>query len=202
MNQMSNGERDFQKLHHTFRAKILRYLTRLVGEHEAEDLTQEVFLRVSQALKNFKGRSQLSTWIYRIATHAAIDRLRSPSFKSSARKEAPKIPSAEIEVEVEEKDVSTGLKPSSIEEALIRKEMWECIREFVEKLPVSYRTVVVLSDLEGVKNNEIAKILGISLATVKIRLHRGRSMLRKEFETHCGLYRDARNELAWDGERP
>jgi RNA polymerase sigma-70 factor (ECF subfamily) len=199
---MGNGERDFQKLYHTFRPKILRYLTRLVGEHEAEDLTQEVFLRVSQALKNFKGQSQLSTWIYRIATNAAIDRLRSPSFKRSARKEAPKIPSAEIEREVENKDAITGLKPSSIEEALIRKEMWECIREFVEKLPVSYRTAVVLGDLEGMKNSEIAKILGISLATVKIRLHRGRAMLRKEFEAHCGLYRDARNELAWDGERP
>jgi RNA polymerase sigma-70 factor (ECF subfamily) len=80
--------------------------------------------------------------------------------------------------------------------------MWECIREFIDKLPVSYRTVVVLSDLEGLKNSEIAKILGISLATVKIRLHHGRSKLRKEFETHCGLYRDARNELAWGGKRP
>lgn len=184
------------------RAIPLRYLTRLVGEHEAEDLMQEVFLRVSQALKDFKGRSQLSTWIYRIATNAAVDRLRSPPFKRSARKEARKIPSAEIQGEFDDKDASAGLKPSSIEEALIRKEMWECIREFVEKLPVSYRTVVVLSDLEGMKNGEIAKIFGISLATVKIRLHRGGVMLRKEFEAHRGLYRNARNELAWECSLP
>lgn len=156
---MSTDEREFQKLHHSFRPKILRYLTRLVGQHEAEDLTQEVFLRVSQALKNFKGQSQLSTWIYRIATNAAIDRLRSPSFQRSVQKETPKIPSAEIQEEFEDKDAGAGPKPSSIEEALIRKEMWECIREFVEKLPVSYRTVVVLGDLEGMKKARLRRFL-------------------------------------------
>ena len=67
---MSNDEIEFQKVHDTFRLKIYRYLSRLVGEHEAEDLTQEVFLKVSQALGNFRGESKLSTWIYRIATNA------------------------------------------------------------------------------------------------------------------------------------
>jgi len=76
--------------------------------------------------------------------------------------------------------------------------MNKCIRDFVEKLPENYRTVVVLSELEGLINNEIAEILGVSLDTVKIRLHRARVKLKKELETHCSFYRDERNELACD----
>ena len=53
----------------------------MVGEFEAEDLTQEVMVRVSRSLPNFRGESQLRTWIYRIATNAAVDRMREPSFK-------------------------------------------------------------------------------------------------------------------------
>ena len=57
---MSDDELEFQRIHETFRPKIHRYLTHLVGEHEAEDLTQEVFVKVSRALKTFRGESQLS----------------------------------------------------------------------------------------------------------------------------------------------
>ncbi len=186
-----NGDRrndalpEFQELHYKFRPKILRYLTRLVGEAEAEDLTQETFLKVSRSLRTFKGRSQVSTWIYRIATNTALDRLRSPSFLSPGRgNTAAKRPSME------------GIEAES---SLIIKEMNGCVRKFINKLPPNPRAVVVLSVLEGMKNIEIAKILGITLETVKIRLHRGRSQLKKELETHCGWYRDARGSITWDG---
>ncbi len=76
---------DFQKIHADFRQKITLYLARLVGEFEAEDLTQEVFVRVNQNLPGFRGESRLSTWIYRIATNAAIDRRRQPSFRRAAQ---------------------------------------------------------------------------------------------------------------------
>ncbi len=79
------GKIDFNEAYEKFQPKIARYLTRLVGEHGIDDLTQEVFVKVSLGLKNFRGESQLSTWIYRIATNAALDRLRSPSsFRSPA----------------------------------------------------------------------------------------------------------------------
>jgi RNA polymerase sigma-70 factor (ECF subfamily) len=198
---MRHSEREFQELYHAFRPKILRYLARLVGENEAEDLSQEVFLRVSRALKDFEGRSQLSTWVYRIATNVAVDRLRSPSFKRLHQASATP-PAPDVEGNAEAQTTWAAQRPPSIEGALISKEMWDCIQEFVDKLSVNYRTVVLLSDLEGMKNSEIAEILGVSLATVKIRLHHGRSKLRKEFERHCGLYRDARNRLAWSGKRP
>jgi RNA polymerase sigma-70 factor (ECF subfamily) len=66
----------FQQLHDDLRPKIQRYLSRLVGPDQAEDLTQEVFVKVAQALPTFRGESQPSTWVYRIATNAAIDKLR------------------------------------------------------------------------------------------------------------------------------
>jgi RNA polymerase sigma-70 factor, ECF subfamily len=189
---------EFQDLHHDLRPRILRYATRLVGAHEAEDLTQEVFLKVSQGLKDFRGQSQISTWIYRIATNAAFDRLHSPSFKRIVRQGTSGFPVSEIDMEVEDKDLWSGQKAPSIDTLLIRKEMNLCIRDFVEELPSNYRAVVVLSELEGMKNNEIAEILGVSLHTVKIRLHRAKDKLRKELETHCSFYRDERNEPACD----
>lgn len=195
---MNHDELEFQEIHDILRSKIHCYLTRLVGEHEAEDMTQEVFVRVSQALKTFRGESQLSTWIYRIATNVALDRLLSPSFRQTVQKRLAKESIALGEIEPEDKDVSTEEKIPSLEASLIRKEMRECIRKFVEKLPENYRTVVVLSELEGLRNSEIAAILGVSLDAAKIRLHRARAKLKKELETHCDFYRDERNELACD----
>jgi RNA polymerase sigma-70 factor (ECF subfamily) len=66
----------------------------------------------------------------------------------------------------------------------------------MENLSEDYRAVLVLSELEGFRNGEIAKIMGVTLDTVKIRLHRARAMLRKEIERECRVYRDERNELA------
>src|SRR5574341_2199351 len=81
---MDISELEFQKIYDAYRPRILRYLVRLVGEQEAEDLTQEVFVKVSQALKTFRGEAQLSTWIYRIGTNAAIDKIRAFSFRQGA----------------------------------------------------------------------------------------------------------------------
>ena len=67
----------------------------------------------------------------------------------------------------------------------MRKEMYECFVDFVKRLPANYRTVVVLSELEQLPNNEIAEILGLSLEVVKIRLHRGRTRLLQELRANC-----------------
>ena len=109
---MSEAELDFQKIHDDFRPRLQRYLTRLVGEFEAEDLTQEVFLRISKALPTFRGDSQLHTWIYRIATNAAVDRLRASSFKYTVPTALPEDPDTG-EFELEDRDVWTGEPASS-----------------------------------------------------------------------------------------
>ncbi len=185
----------FQQLYDEYHAKIFRYLARIVGQSEAEDLTQEVFVKVGQALETFRGESQLSTWIYRIATNAALDRLRQPSVRHGGEKLLPVESIAEIKAD---QDIRTGeLKPST-EQGLIRTEMNGCIREIIQKLPEQYRSVIVLSELEDLKDSEIAEILGLTLQAAKVRLHRARAKLRKELAAACVFYRDERNELACD----
>ena len=177
------GRHDFQAIYTEFQPKIRRYLTRLVGAAEAEDLTQEVFVKVSQALPGFRGDSQVSTWVYRIAANAAFDRLRSASFRR-----APRVPVAGPELAADERP--------GMDQDLVRKEMNACIRRYVEELPLSYRSVVLLSEEAGLTNPQIAEVLGISLDTVKIRLHRARGRLKKALGSGCTFYRDERNEFA------
>lgn len=182
---MSANELDFQKIYATYQPKILRYLSHFIGESEAEDLTQETFVKAHQSLRGFRGESQLSTWIYRIATNTALDKMRQPSFQ--------RVEQVSISDEILEAKNSDGVifpegqKPS-IEKELIRDEMNDCIRGYIEKLPDDYRAVLVLSEYEGLKNNEIAEILGVTLDTVKIRLHRAKAKLKEELEANCELY--------------
>lgn len=77
-----------------------------------------------------------------------------------------------------------------------------CLREFVERLPAHYRPVLLLSEVEGFTNEEIAALLRITLDNVKIRLHRGRARLRAELQSGCTLERDEHNELACDRDAP
>jgi RNA polymerase sigma-70 factor (ECF subfamily) len=179
---------EFQAVHDGFRSRVLRYLVRLVGEDEAEDLTQSVMLKISEGLPHFRGESKLSTWIYRVATNAAIDRLRCKPISSQGL----------TELEADETDVPPDAQVPSVEKTAIREEMNACIRDFIERLPHNYKTVMVLSEVEGFKNDEIAAILELSLDTVKIRLHRAREKLRKELEAGCNFYRDECDELACD----
>ena len=173
---------DFQRVYDEFQPRIRRYLARLGRPGEADDLSQETFARVSQALAGFRGEAALSTWIYRIATNVAFDRARSPGFQLQARTAEPAALAA------------LGAAPT-IEQDIARREMSECVRDYVDQLPADYRTVVVLSELEELPDREIAEVLGISLEAAKIRLHRARARLRQMLEQGCDVSRDERNEL-------
>lgn len=190
---------DFEELYVRYRLPVVRYLSRIVGRHEAEDLAQEVFVKVGRGLAGFRGESRISTWIYRIATNAALDRLRTPSFRQEAveksRTDAPGECGDGSGIG-EQGGRGDGLFP--VERQVIRKEMNDCIRSRIETLPEPYRSTLVMSDLAGFTNPEIARMQGVSLETVKIRLHRVRARLKGDLENHCTLYRDGRNELACD----
>lgn len=179
---------EFQRIHDTFRPRVLRYLTRLVGERDAEDVAQTVMLRVSSGLPGFRNDSSLSTWIYRIATNVAMDRLR-----STVREQA-----LDGDPDPDESEAPLDARTPSVEAIAIRTEMSACIREFIDHLPERYKMVMVLSEMEGFKNAEIAAILGVSLDTVKIRLHRARERLRDDLREGCSFYRDESTGLACD----
>lgn len=193
---MSSDELEFNRVYKEFQPKILRYLTRLTGPYDAEDLCQEVFIKLERGLENFRGESKLSTWIYRIATNTAIDRMRSPSFKYIVNENTLSPTIQQDDVDREDKDPFTGQEAESTDQQYVRKEMNSCIRNFIENLPDNYKTVVVLSELEGLKNIEIAEILNLTLETVKIRLHRARAQLRKKLESNCSFYQNEQNELS------
>lgn len=192
---MTERESDFQQVYDIFHPRILRYLCRFVDETEAEDLTQEAFARISRTLTTFRGESQLSTWIYRVATNAALDKLRSHSVGTVVRGGGL---NQSREPGRGEKDALKRAATPSTEQRYVREEMNECIRRFVDNLPENYRVVVVLSELEGFKDKDIAEILGISLGAVKIRLHRARARLKEAMKSHCSFYQDERGELACD----
>ena len=190
---MSEDQLDFAALYGEYYPKIVGYLRRLVGEAEAEDVAQEVFVKVSRSLDSFRGESLMSTWIYRIATNTAMDHLRRPSAKQLSQQEIAKIDDNELP------DYASVKDDAPLHDVLlIRKDMNDCIRGLVNDLPENYRAVLSLADLEGFTNAEIGDVLGLSLHTVKIRLHRARLQLKKSMDHACHLYRDGRNELSCD----
>ncbi len=187
---------DFTLVYQEYYPKILRYLERLTGDREeAKDLVQDVFLKVDQGLSKFEGRSSLSTWIYRIATNASHDRFRSASYQKGKKQT---LTDEFIEENKEDANVWTGEKETSADQQLEDKEMSSCINKYIYDLNEDYQKVLVLSDYEELKNKEIASILGITLDTVKIRIHRGRAQLKKRMEKGCEVTPDPNTGLHCD----
>lgn len=192
---MANDTLQLEMIYAEHRQKVYLYLSRLVGEKDAEDLTQDVFIKVGQALDSFKNQAKLSTWIYQIATNAAMDRLRSRSYKQDMATSYEAEPTT-----FENQPLANA--PALIEDQLVRNEMNECIHAYIDVLPEKYRMVLVLSEIEGLKNSEIAAILGLSLNAVKIRLHRAKEKLKEELAANCIFYRTDCNQLACEPKGP
>jgi RNA polymerase sigma-70 factor, ECF subfamily len=189
---MMNTESEFKKIYSEYYQKILNYLSSIVGQNDAEDVAQDVFDKIGRNIGGFRGKSQLSTWIYRIATNTAIDRLRSASYKNSTEyitfEDASGL----------EESIEIAHQPHTTDHVVIRKEMSECVREYIDNLPPAYKTVIVLSELEGLSSRDISDILEISLENVKIRLHRARIKLREALNDGCDFYYNEQNALACD----
>ena len=188
-----DSEHDFQTIYEEYYQKIIQYLTRIAGPNDAEDIAQDVFDKINRNLGAFRGQSKLSTWIYRIATNTAIDRMR-----SAAHKYAQGCTTIDEADDARPENGGVAHKEAAADQTLIRKEMSECVLEFIDKLPPDDRTVIVLSEIEGLTNKEIADIIGISLDNAKIRLHRARARLRTLLNKGCDFYHNEENVLACD----
>jgi len=184
---------EFQTIFNEYRPKIFRYLVRLVGLGEAEDLSQEVFLKVNRGLAGFRAESKVSTWIFRIATNAAVDLRR--------RKGLEPFLSVPFQEETDD-DLASELPAAtangSLQKGIEHREMNDCIRGLLDGLPEKYKTILLLSEVEGFTGKEISEILGLSLATVKIRLYRGKERLRETINKNCVISLDGRNEFVCD----
>jgi RNA polymerase sigma-70 factor, ECF subfamily len=171
---------DFHQLYETYQPRIHKYLIRLVGAEEAEDLTQEVFLKASQGLDGFRGEAQMSTWLYRIATNAAIDRACSIPFRQISKEVV-----LDETCEGDSGEIWSMAKEASLEQILLEKDRIRCFVGYLNRLPLNYKIILLLTEVEEMTTREIAGIMGLSQETVKMRLHRGRERLFRTLKDNC-----------------
>ena len=159
----------FEKLVGDFKARIFSMSMGMLGNREdALDATQEVFIKIFRSISSFKGDSSLSTWIFRITKNVCIDTLRKNK--------------AVFEDEIPETLADTSLPTP--EEALLLCQKKDLVKSCIKKLPLNYKTVLLLREYEGMSYSEIAETLEISEGTVKSRIARSRQYLLKLLKTN------------------
>jgi RNA polymerase sigma-70 factor (ECF subfamily) len=166
-------------------------LSLLHNEADAEDIAQEAFLKAFRNLANFRGESKFSTWLISITLNEARGRLRS--------KKNVKLESLD-EPREGEGTVSPALLRDWREipsEALERKEIRQMLQQAITDLPLIYREVFLLRDVEDLSVNQSAEALGISVASVKVRLHRARMMLQKKLVPQLKKANPKRRWFSW-----
>ncbi len=180
-----NGDVEaFEELILTYQKKILNFTYRMLGDiGDAEDVAQEVFLKAYRAISGFDGKSSFSTWIYKIASNTAMDELRKRKRRGTDKN---------ISLYGEDEDGEFELPISDEADApytsLRKKEAQKALWRAIEKLNDEYKTVIVLRDIQNISYEEITKVTGLSLGTVKSRISRGRLILRKILEKNRELF--------------
>jgi len=178
----ASGTVDAGVLFEIYHARIYRYVLRLVKDPaEAEDLTQDTFLRAYRRGDSLRDPEAVRGWLYRIATHVCLDRLRQ-------RRPLISLDSEKSEDHVKP-PVSESPSPLDLWE---RKETSACVQRCLDFLPDKYRAVILLHEAHSLTAPEIADLLGVTLTTVKIRLHRARRKLQQVMECGCAVSRDER----------
>lgn len=170
--------RAFDELVVRYRDKVYRLALRILRhEEDAAEALQEAFLSAYRGLKNFKVESTFSTWLYRVATNAALMRYR-------RRREG------HVSLEQSQSPNGDG-EPMAIPDwsaqpldELLDQETREVMNESVQRLPEDLRTVFLLRDVEELSNAQVAEVLDLTIAAVKSRLHRARKGLREDLDRY------------------
>lgn len=165
--------------------RIFQLAFRCLRNHEdAEEVVQDVLLKVFRKIEMFRGDSALSSWIYRITFNTAMSRLR----RTKALRLA-EVSQLEIGTSSNE-DGAAALDPADwsrmADEDVLRRQLRDRLAEAVEDLPEIYRVPVILRDLQGLSTEEASSRLRVKDQTLKSRLHRGRAILRKQLADFAG----------------
>jgi len=161
---------------------VYRVALRITGTAvDAEEVTWDVIQTVWEKIAGFRGDAALSSWIYRIAANAAYGRIRGRKAPTVALEDALHRHDAPASGVANSRDWS-----ASCDDPSAQAELRAVLEDGIAELPVDYRTVLVLRDVEGLSNAEVADILGVSLAAVKSRVHRARLALRERLARHFG----------------
>lgn len=164
------------------RAPVTRYIRYLVrNAAESEDVAQETFLRAHRQLTSLRDPAALESWLYQIASHVCIDRLRQRA-RATRR---------EVDTPVEELPIADAHQPSPLT-IIQQTEMSECVQRYVSTLSDGYKAVLLFHDADGLTADEIARLLQVPLTTVKMRLHRARRQLQAALNNACAFGRDER----------
>lgn len=156
---------------------IHRVARRLLGDpRDAEEVTQDVLLSVVQKIQTFKGEAAFSSWLYRIAVNAAYQRLRTKRSRAEVSLE-PFLPVFDGEGRHAQPVADWS---SQLDDPALAAEARAAIERGLSRLPEEYRIVILLHDVEGLPNDEVATALGLTVAAVKSRIHRARLFLRQE----------------------
>jgi RNA polymerase sigma factor (sigma-70 family) len=178
----------FRMLYDANHQRVTRLLGRIVGPQDAEDLTQAVFAKAAKALPEFRGDAQASTWLYRIAANAASDWLRGRAVHEA--KVTVQVPETlDHEAGESAADAAFSEMHALAEQELVRKDIADRIRAEIGQLPEIHRDVLILRQLGGLADDEVAQTLGITAGNAKVRLHRARQELKKAIGARCDFYR-------------
>ena len=175
-------ESAFEQLVRSTSGRLLAAARRLLrNEEDARDAVQTAFIRAFQSLSRFREESRISTWLHRILVNEALMRLRSKKDKEESIDDL--IPTFVADGH-QTRDTIDWTETADV--ALERAETAELIRKKIDELPQSYRTILIMRDIEELSNPEIAELLGINVNLVKVRLHRARQALRTLLEQEFG----------------
>ena len=179
----AGDEAAFEQVVRQYGGRLLAVARRIVGtEEDARDVVQDAFMNAFKNLDRFEGNAKLSTWLHRIAVNAALMKLRTRKRKPEQPIDSM-LPGFNEDGHFEERFQSWE---EPVDKALEREENRELVRRQIDALPESYRTVLVLRDIEGLDTEETANMLGLSVNATKIRLHRARQALRTMLAPHFG----------------
>lgn len=172
--------REFDALVERYHKQAYNIAYRMAGNHaDAEDLTQEAFIRAFRFFGQYRRELPFDSWLYKIMSNAFIDRLR--------RKPKVRIRSLDEPVPTEEGEAQFDVADSSAgpEEVVLSRQMDREIQAALKTLPEVFRMTVILADIEGLSYEEIAEATSTNVGTVRSRLHRGRVLMRDKLKKHA-----------------
>ena len=177
----AGDETAFEEVVRAYSGRLLSVTRRILGSDEdARDAVQDAFLNAFRSLKKFEGHAKLSTWLHRIAVNVALMKLRTRRRKPEQSIETL-LPSF-LDDGHHSEQFASWTEP--VDRAMERAETRAIVRRLIDQLPESYRTVLVLRDIEGLDTEEAAHMLGLTPNAAKIRLHRARLALRSLLAPH------------------
>ncbi len=170
-----NGDvKAFEDLISGYEKKVFNIVYRIVGDYnDAQDVSQEVFIKAFRAIGNFRGKSSFYTWLYRIAVNECMDAMKARKKTTALSINAP--------VGDEDSGIAREIKDDgeSLEEKVERNELRSIIEKALNRMPYEHRIMIVLRDVQGFSYEEIAAMLKCPAGTVKSRINRARRALKE-----------------------